>query len=222
MGLMDAKQLKEVWEEHFGNESSSAEAVKKNPPVANPAADPAAANEAQHRRAWAEVVAPAIAGGVETPLDPPSSIATKVTPAQQSVKQSNAKGKRWTEEEKEVLLELHAQAKERRMSDSERRRFITNEFAVRGIDHTYNAAKQALLRLQKAPSVCKPRGGQTKPMKVSKCSACGAPRRGHICKKKQAQQQPLAPSFTPVMARPVGEGDPESAAAAYCEAIPMP
>ncbi len=151
----------------------SADAGKDNSAATNATADRAPANEVQ-----TEVVAQAAAPAAAAPLDPPSSIATKVTPAQQSVKQSNAKGKRWTEEEKEVLLELHAQAKERRMSDSERRRFITNEFAVRGIDHTYNAAKQALLRLQKAPSVCKPRGGQTTPMKVSKCSACGAPRRG--------------------------------------------
>ena len=207
MGLMDAEQLGEIVDQFFVTTPPSADTGKTNSAATNPAADPAAANEAQHLRAWAEVVAPAIAKGVETPPDPPSSIATKVTPAQQSVKQSNAKGKRWTEEEKEVLLELHAQAKERRMSDSERRRFITNEFAVRGIDHTYNAAKQALLRLQKAPSVCKPRGGQTKPMKVSKCSACGAPRRGHICKKKQAQQQPLAPRIPRVMAMAVLPGD---------------
>ena len=45
---------------------------------------------------------------------------------------------------------------------------------------------------------------------------------GNKCKKKQAQQQPLAPSFPLVMALPVGEGDSESAAAAYCDAIPKP
>tara|TARA_B100000519_G_C14219380_1_gene426744 strand:- start:605 stop:1270 length:666 start_codon:yes stop_codon:yes gene_type:complete len=217
---MDEDALMKVVEPFF-KRKPSAEPVKKNPPVANPAADRAAANEAQLLGAWAEVVAPVIANAVEQQLPLPSSIATNVTPAQQSVKQSNAKGKRWTEEEKEVLLELHAQAKERRMSDSERTRFITVQFAARGIDHTYNAAKQALLRLQKAPSVCKPRGAQTKPMKVSKCSACGEPRRGHICKKKQAQQQPLAP-LPLVMAMPPLLGDSESPAAAYCEAMPIP
>lgn len=204
--------LDEIWREHF--KTTSEEAAAPAPSAFSPVPAPSA---------FLPAPAPALAAApaVEQQLPPPSSIATKVTPAQQSVKQSNAKGKRWTEEEKEVLLELHAQAKERRMSDSERTRFITVQFAARGIDHTYNAAKQALLRLQKAPSVCKPRGAQTKPMKVSKCSACGEPRRGHICKKKQAQQQPLAP-LPLVMAMPPLLGDSESPAAAYCEAMPIP
>tara|TARA_X000001036_G_scaffold417276_1_gene435103 strand:- start:174 stop:851 length:678 start_codon:yes stop_codon:yes gene_type:complete len=221
MVLMPTDHVMDLVNDVF-REKPSAEAVKKNPPVANPAADRAAANEAQHLQAWAEVVAPVIANAVEQQLPLSSSIATKVTPAQQSVKQSNAKGKRWTEEEKEALLELAADAKERKMIDSARKRFIESEFAARGIKHTYDAAKQALLRLQKAPSVCKPRGAQTKPMKVSKCSACGEPRRGHICKKKQAQQLPLPPPPLPVMATPVAEDGLKSPPAAHCEAMPIP
>lgn len=202
MGLMDAAELMKEVEGHFGNESS-AEAVEDNPPVARKAPAPPAPSAPLPVPA----LAPAIASVVELPLAPQSSSATKVTPKQQAVKQSNAKGKRWTEEEKEVLLDLAAQAEEQRMSDSERKRFIEREFAARGIKYSYDAAKQALMRLKKTPSTCKPRGAQTKPMKVSKCGFCGEPRRGHICKKKQAQQLPLAPPPPKVMATPVLPGD---------------
>ena len=89
-------------------------------------------------------------------------------------------GGKWAETEKELLRVLDAEADVAGMSPPQRKAHIMDAFAARGILHSYSACKAQRLRREQFPSTVKHGQG----VRVHLCSACGLPRRGHICQAK--------------------------------------